>query len=272
MLQRIYLPSKRSFSWKVFGFLLLLLVPATFAIIPFTLTLTSTTLEPGQEWLILIQTALSVIIYSLIAAIGLFLAMRIALGLPFVESWLEKKPLERRFRQVLMIAILVGITVGIIIIGLDRFIFSGQVEATIEELGISISEDIRPPAWQGLLAAFSAGVTEEVIFRLFGLSLLAWIGGFISRDSEGRPSMIVLWIANILIAVSFGLAHLPATAAVGLPLNALIISRAILLNGIGGVTFGWLYWTFGLESAMLAHFSADIVLHVILVLLAPLLN
>lgn len=271
-MQRIYLPVKRSYSWKVLGFIFLLLVPATFAIIPFTLALTSTTLEPGQEWLVLLQTALSVIIYSLLAGIGLFFATRIGLGLPFVESWLEKKPLERSFREVLIIAILVGIAVGIVIIGLDRFIFTGQVEATIEELGISLSEDIRPPAWQGLLAAFSAGVTEEVIFRLFGLSLLAWIGGLISRDTEGRPRLIVLWIANILIAVSFGLAHLPATAAVGLPLNALIISRAILLNGIGGVIFGWLYWTFGLESAMLAHFSADIVLHVILVLLAPILG
>jgi membrane protease YdiL (CAAX protease family) len=37
-----------------------------------------------------------------------------------------------------------------------------------------------------------------------------------------------------------------------------------LLNGIGGVVFGWLYWKKGLESAMIAHFSADIVLHVLL--------
>ena len=270
-MQRIYLTVKRPFSWKVFAFLFLLLIPATFAIIPFTLTLTGTILEPGQEWLVLLQTALNVVIYGLIAGIGLFLATRIGLGLPFVESWLEKKPIEANFRKVLIVAITVGVVVGIVIIGLDRFIFSGQVEATIADLGIEISEDIRPPAWQGLLAAFSAGVTEEVIFRLFGLSLLAWFGSFISRDKEGRPTLIVLWIANIIIAVSFGLAHLPATRAVGLPLNTLIISRAILLNGIGGVAFGWLYWTFGLESAIVAHFSADIVLHVILVLVTQFL-
>lgn len=244
-MNRIYLPVKRSYSWKVLLFLFLLLIPATLAIIPFTLTLTGTALKPGQEWLVLLQTGVSALIYGLLGAIGLYLATRIGLGLPFVESWLEKKPLERRFRDILLISILVGVVVGIVIIGLDRFIYSGQVESTIEELGISISEDVRPPAWQGLLAAFSASVSEEVIFRLFGLSLLAWIGSFISRDSEDRPRLIVFWIANIMIAVSFGLAHLPATAAVGLPLNPLIISRAILLNGIGGVAFGWLYWTLG---------------------------
>lgn len=271
-MQRIYFPIKRPYSWKVFFFLLVLLIPATFAIIPFTLTLTGTTLEPGQGWLLVLQILVSVLIYGLLAGIGLLLATRIGLGLPFVESWLEKNPIEARFRDVLSVAILVGVVVGIVIIGLDKFGFSGQVAATIEELGISISENIKPPAWQGLLAAFSAGVTEEVIFRLFGLTLLAWLGSFISRDSEGRPSLLVFWIANILIAVSFGLAHLPATAAVGLPLNTLIISRAIILNGIGGLAFGWLYWTLGLESAIIAHFSADIVLHVILVLIAPLLS
>jgi membrane protease YdiL (CAAX protease family) len=35
------------------------------------------------------------------------------------------------------------------------------------------------------------------------------------------------------------------------------------LNGLGGLAFGWLYWKRGLESAIMAHFSADIVLHVI---------
>jgi len=40
------------------------------------------------------------------------------------------------------------------------------------------------------------------------------------------------------------------------------------LNGLGGLAFGWLYWKQGLESAMIAHFSADIVLHVITPLVA----
>jgi hypothetical protein len=42
------------------------------------------------------------------------------------------------------------------------------------------------------------------------------------------------------------------------------------LNGLGGLAFGWLYWKRGLESAMMAHFSADIVLHVITPLVATL--
>jgi len=56
----------------------------------------------------------------------------------------------------------------------------------------------------------------------------------------------------------------------GSKLNPLFITRALLLNGLGGLAFGWLYWKQGLESAMIAHFSADIVLHVITTLVATL--
>jgi membrane protease YdiL (CAAX protease family) len=47
-------------------------------------------------------------------------------------------------------------------------------------------------------------------------------------------------------------------------LTTLVVIRTTLLNAIGGIVFGWLYQTRGLESAMIAHFSADIVLPVLL--------
>jgi membrane protease YdiL (CAAX protease family) len=44
--------------------------------------------------------------------------------------------------------------------------------------------------------------------------------------------------------------------------------RTIALNAVGGLVFGWLYWKRGIEMAMLGHFSADIVLHVLAPLVA----
>ena len=52
-------------------------------------------------------------------------------------------------------------------------------------------------------------------------------------------------------------------------LDTVVVLRTLLLNGIAGVVFGWLYWKRGLEMAMLSHFSADIVLHVIAPLFSP---
>ena len=70
-----------------------------------------------------------------------------------------------------------------------------------------------------------------------------------------------MWFALLVAAVLFGAGHLPAAAKIW-PLDGVVIARTLLLNGIGGVAFGWLYWKRGLEAAMIAHFSADIVLHV----------
>ena len=60
----------------------------------------------------------------------------------------------------------------------------------------------------------------------------------------------------------FGLSHLPATAALT-TITSLVIFRAVLLNGIAGIIFGWLFWKKGLEAAIISHFVADIVLLVI---------
>jgi hypothetical protein len=230
------------------------------------LTLTSTTLKPNELPSLIIGVLVSALINGALAAIGLFLATRIGLGLPLVEGWAKKEPTRSQLRRVLGLSVLVGVAASFVILGLDVFVFGPPLAAELHRLGIVLPATIRPPAWQGLLASFSAGVNEEVMFRLFGVTLLAWLGSLVSRDSEGKPTPPVLWIAIAALAVAFGLAHLPATAAIGLPLDALVVTRAIVLNGIGGMAFGWLYWRRGLESAMMAHFSADLVLHVLLVL------
>ena len=128
-----------------------------------------------------------------------------------------------------------------------------------------MTQTAQPAAWKGFLASFYGGIAEEIQLRLLVMSLFAWLGSFISKTSEGKPTSAIFWIANILAAILFGLGHLPATAAL-IPLTPLVITRAIVLNGLGGIAFGYLYWKRGLESAMIAHFSADIVLHVLFAL------
>jgi membrane protease YdiL (CAAX protease family) len=48
-----------------------------------------------------------------------------------------------------------------------------------------------------------------------------------------------------------------------MPINAAVILYLLSLNGIASLLFGYLFWRHGLESAMVAHFCADIVLQVI---------
>jgi membrane protease YdiL (CAAX protease family) len=266
-MNKITLPIKRPFDIRSFIFIAVLLIPAAYIILPYSLTISPTTLELLGLPLLLLATLVNVAIYAVLAAIGLYLAGRIGLGLPFIEGWLKKESIRDQFWGVLAISVIIGVAAALTITVLNGFVFGPPLQAELESSGITIPESIQPPAWQGFLASISAAINEEVIFRLFGVTLLAFFGGLLFHDSEGRPHPAVLWISIIFIAVVFGLAHLPTVVLVGVPLTPLVITQAIVLNGVGGVAFGWLYWTRGLESAMIAHFSADIVLHVILVLL-----
>jgi len=72
-----------------------------------------------------------------------------------------------------------------------------------------------------------------------------------------------MWVAILGSAIFFGLNHLPATLMTN-QFFLIILIRAIVLNGIPGTIFGYLYWKRGLESSMRAHFSADLIVHVIL--------
>ena len=65
----------------------------------------------------------------------------------------------------------------------------------------------------------------------------------------------------MLAALLFAAGHLPTAAQIW-PLDAVVVTRTLSLNAIVGVVCGWLYYRRGLEHAMAAHFSADLILHV----------
>ncbi|MEZ4683152.1 MAG: CPBP family intramembrane glutamic endopeptidase [Caldilineaceae bacterium] len=265
--------TRKPFHWRLWGILVAAILVSVILVTPYALSLQQNSLQNAQlpmplYLLLPLQWVQTTILYGLIAALGLLIAGRIGLGLPFLESWLAGRPDWARVRRFLAPAIVVGALAGVAIVLLDVYGFGPRLASELAQQGQTEPPTLNAPAWQGLLAAFYGGVTEEILLRLFVLSLVAWIGRFVNRTATGRPGLAALWVANIVAALLFGLGHLPATVAAGLPLDALVITRAIVLNGLGGLAFGWFYWTFGLEAAMVSHFSADLVLHVIMPLLA----
>jgi membrane protease YdiL (CAAX protease family) len=262
---------KTFINWKIFFILLAAFAFGLFAITPYSLALQQNALANIKlpmplSVLIPIQIISQTLIFGILIALGLFFASRIGLGLPTLEAKLRGESVANKVYALLPISISLGVIASLLIIGLEVVIFQ---PALMQQLGDKANtlalETSQPAAWKGFLASFYGGINEEILLRLIVMSFLAWLGKFISRTSDGKPTNAVFWIANIFAAVLFGLGHLPATALL-IPLTPLVIIRAIVLNGFVGIACGWLYQTRGLESAMIAHFSADIVLHVLLAL------
>jgi ABC-2 type transport system ATP-binding protein len=271
-MEKIILQTRRPWNWKVFLVLAGLVIPAVFALVPFTFYQLNTYSETGAiavGWQALMGDALiNAVITILLGGIGLVLANRIGLGMPYVEGWARHKPVHLNIRSALSISWIAGAGIAIVVLIFESLVFAPAMAAMFAEIGYKIPEGAITPPVYGLLAAFSAGITEETTFRLFGLSLLAWLGGLLFHDTDKRPNPAVFWGANILFALAFGAMHLPAARSLGWPINTLVVTRTIVLNGMGGLVLGWLFWKLGLETAMLAHFSGDVVRYVFLPIIA----
>lgn len=188
---------------------------------------------------------------------GFRLAGRLGLGAPLLEAGLGGSPMPAGWRRSVVTAAAVGILCALLIMGLDGTLFIDAREA----LAANLPAPVAP--WKGLLASIYGGITEEVLLRLFALSLVAWLLRGLTGRGQAGLSPALFWAANIVTAILFGLGHLPATAQI-VELTPVIVARAIVLNATVGLAAGWYFYRRGLESAMACHFAADIMLHVVL--------
>lgn len=260
---------KTFINWKIFFILWLAAILATLAVLPYSLELQSGLISQldlpiSLPALIALQTLQTGILFAVLIFIGLILMKRIGLSSPILDSVASGESYADKFSAILPISVGLGIVASLFIIGLG-FIFQPMLVQELGDKANALNLTTQPAVWKGFLASFYGGIGEEILLRLFVMSLLAWLGSFISKTSEGKPTNTIFWVANILAAILFGLGHLPAVSTL-VPLTTLVVIRTVVLNAVGGVIFGWLYQTRGLESAMIAHFSADIVLHVLLAL------
>ena len=194
------------------------------------------------------------ILLAVVIAIGMVLSQRVGLRMPLVSSWIRGGP-SADLKNIVLPGLFIGGLAGVLLVAADALFFLPQLPA-----GLLPLFDI--PLWKRLLAGVVyGGITEELLMRLFLVSLVAWLLGKFLRRPDGRPAPAAFWGAIILVALLFGLGHLPITAALT-PLTPFIVVRALVLNGLAGIAFGYLYWRRGLEAAMLGHMSTHLVLQV----------
>jgi membrane protease YdiL (CAAX protease family) len=233
---------------KLFLILWVSAIVSTILILPYVFNVESEVLKKAAltlPLLVLISMLQGGVTFGIAAFIGLYLAEKTGFGLPLLSSWIEHK--EIRYRGVFRLSAMLGLAAGAMILIIDKFVFRQFVA-------------IKVPLWQGFLACFYGGIAEEILMRLFLMSLFVFALMSISKKKEA--SSFIVWSSILVVSVLFGLGHLPITSAV-VSITPWVIFRAILLNGIGGVVFGWLYWKKGLESAIISHYFADIILQVI---------
>ncbi|HEX4955690.1 MAG TPA: CPBP family intramembrane glutamic endopeptidase [Thermoanaerobaculia bacterium] len=259
--------SDRRYPWKTFGFLTLACTLTGPLVIPYFLGLSATAPNPQPvpgSLALLVGAALlrNLVILGLAAGLGLLVARRIGLGAPYLEHWLDGGPAPAEpVSSIVRPAILWATVTALIAFGVDAVFRHGLgVEVPAPEIHARI--DVA--WWKSGLASFWAPWAEEILDRLFLLSLIAWLGMKLFRVSgEGRGRTVALWVANLATALFFAWYHIGNEALFVDPVPALVAWRTMLIITPVGLAFGWLYWRRGLEAAILSHFVIDIIVHVI---------
>lgn len=190
------------------------------------------------------------------AGYGLFLG---AAGI-----WLGKKTGlwkdERRItKKPLVAALIISVIGGLALILPDLLYFGKYEQALLDVYAVK-------PTIPYLLATVTYGaVIEEVMLRLFMMSLVAFVLHLLFERKRDSVSAAVLVAANVVSALLFAVGHLPGNDMM-FGLTPMIVIRCLLLNGVFGLAFGWLYRRFGLRYAMIAHGGCHVVSKLIWIL------
>lgn len=183
------------------------------------------------------------------AAYGLALGVTGILLGKKTGMWKDERTITRK---PLLAAVAVALVGGLAMIVLDIFWFGRYSQVIMD------SYAAKPSLVFLLGAVIYGGIIEEVMLRLFMMSLVAFLLHKLFWRKQTQTPVAALVMANIVSALLFAAAHLPATAML-MGLTPMILLRCFLLNGGIGLLFGWLYRKYGLRYAMIAHAGCHLV-------------
>lgn len=241
------------FNWLLFTVLVLICLPGLFIGMPRLISSLQSTiaanLKPGQKlppYAILVGVGIvqNVIIVAIAAAVGVVTRAHTGLDAPILNAFLSGKiPLDMMKTAVLATILSVTVATFLFLVFYYRFLrprLDKQTVQGMESLRLNLG------VWSRLLYG---GIVEEVIVRWGLMSLLVWLGTLLAKS----PTPMVIWIAIMLTGILFGLGHLPSHFAAGCQKTPLFIGSVIGSNLWLSLTFGWLFWQYGLLAAILGH-------------------
>ena len=201
---------------------------------------------------------------TIMALVSSVQAVGYGVVLGIIGIWLGKKTGlwkdETDFaKKSLLITLVIAVIGGLALI-LPDLLFFGRYNEVIMN-----SYAAKPTVVYIIGAILYGGVIEEVMLRLFLMTVIAFVLWKLFARKEEKPTLAILVASNIIATLLFAAGHLPATFMM-IGNSPLILFRCFLLNGGFGLLFGYLYRKHGLRYSMLAHAGCHIVSKLIWIL------
>ena len=200
---------------------------------------------PLPLWVVQLASASqSAALLAVAAFLGATLAHKVNLSTPTLIAFLEAKSISKSLRQQLIPGIIGGIIGAAILWLFTRFAPDVLAQAQAK---------FSMPA---LVRLLYGGITEEILIRWGFMTLFVWLFWRFIQKGKGSPSAVIMYAAIVISALFFGIGHLPAVSAMMGSISPCVAVYIVTANAAFGLVAGWLFWRFGLESAILAHVLA----------------
>lgn len=210
-------------------------------------------ITPAIKILSLIQPA---VLVGVAVLIGVALAPKIGLSAPAAEALAAGEQVLPALRPQLIPGVLGGV-IGALAILVTHAVFKPLLTTeTVER--ISRFGSLLPIPTRLLYG----GLTEEVLIRWGLMTLLVWIVWRLFQKRLDKPTSVCFVVAILVSSILFGLGHIPIASVVLPQITLVVVLFVIIANSAFGVVAGYLYWKYGLESAMIAHVLCHVVLAV----------
>lgn len=197
-----------------------------------------------------VVTAMQAVGYGVVlGAIGILLGKKTGL-------WRDERSISKK---TLFITLAIAVLGGIALILPDLLFFGKHSDVIMN------SYAAKPSIPYIIGSVLYGGVIEEVMLRLFWMTLVVFVLWKLFARQEEKPTLAILVVSNIIAALLFAAGHLPATVLM-IGTSPMILFRCFLLNGGFGLLFGYLYRKYGLRYSMLAHAGCHIVSKLIWIL------
>ena len=174
----------------------------------------------------------------------------------------KKVNLWRRFefnKKAFIVTTIISILSALVLFPGDKVIF-GSLNSWV-----SLQYTTYPTIQRILGGLLVGGIIEEIMMRLFLMSLIVLIVSSQFCKNKKDISIKIYVIANVVSAIIFAAGHLPATAAMT-TLTPIIIVRCFLLNGGLGLCFGYLYRKYNIGYAMISHGFAHLISDILMII------
>lgn len=209
---------------------------------------TETTFSMPTWAVLLISVFQSALLLALAVWLGVVLAPKVGLQSGVFEAAATGSAIMLPLRPQVTPGLVAGVVGGIGLFAIGGYASPSTLAGVEQEFTVPI-----------LARVLYGGVTEELLLRWGLMTLLVWMAWRFVQRRHGAPRPVYIWLAIFVSALLFGAGHLPAAAALIEEMTVDLVVFIVGANTIFGVLFGYLYWRFGLETAMIAHASAHIV-------------